>query len=484
MLSLRQLTSSLRMRKSVNSFFDMDFSLPMHATSPASSASPSLTFYRTSRWLCLFTTCLAFFLGVVVGVAVPLLYVTQSNSVASVAVIPTPAAAIQPQRQRLYKNDANRLANALDAPTPAAARVTFIESSWAAEAERTPVESTAAERLDNSVDSSDSDSEESVNGVYWSERVEQSLPAGFDDSDAERWTQFSRTSGVVRLDEGCGRMQNRLVTFENGTRACCRYRQNYDQIQGEIFSFYLSRLLGLRNLPPSALGLVRPLDDQWSGVRSQLTLAQWAEDRPVVYTQFLEHLEPAYIPASLRGADRQLSPPDVAAKRMDDAGDAAELTTLAQWSDLLVLDYLTANLDRMVNNLYNMQWNPAMMDSPAHNLARNTKTGLLVFLDNESGLLHGYRLLDKYEVYHKSLLDALCVFRKPTIDALRRLQKRRDVGARLRSAFESRDKDLLDFLPFLPEKSVKTLNHRIDRVLDQVAKCHSLYALSAQSIQT
>ena len=408
------------------------------------------------------TTCVAFLLGVVVGVAVPLLYVVPTNSVTSAVISVEPNRTTTPA-PRLYKNDANQLANAIN-------RVTFVVASEASEA------SDPSYQLPHHADV-DVVTGESVQGVYWSDAVEQLLPAGFDDTDAERWTSFSRSSGVVRLDEGCGRMQNRLVTFSNGTRACCRYRQNYDQIQGEIFSFYLSRLLGLRNLPPSALGLVRPLSDQWSAVRPQLSLAQWAEDRPVVYTQFLEHLEPAYIPAELRGADRKLSPTDVRTKRLGDAADRDQLLTLAQWSDLLVLDYLTANLDRMVNNLYNMQWNPAMMDSPAHNLARNTKTGLLVFLDNESGLLHGYRLLDKYEAYHKSLLDALCLFRKPTVEALRRLQQRRDVGPLLRQSFENRDAHLLDYLPFLPEKSVKTLNHRIDRVLDQVAKCQSLYGV-------
>jgi len=465
----------------------MDFSLPLPTTSPASSTS----FYRTSRALCLATTCLAFLLGVVVGVAVPLLYAvpinsatTSSEAMSSAATNSVPTGAVisqsAPNRTatsapRLYKDDANQLANAIN-------RVTFVVASEASEASgasRASGASGAPRSPEQTPHRAEVDvvTGESVQGVYWSDAVEQLLPAGFDDTDAERWTSFSRTSGVVRLDEGCGRMQNRLVTFDNGTRACCRYRQNYDQIQGEIFSFYLSRLLGLRNLPPSALGLVRPLSDQWSAVRPQLSLAQWAEDRPVVYTQFLEHLEPAYIPAELRGADRKLSPTDVRTKRLDDAADRNQLLTLAQWSDLLVLDYLTANLDRMVNNLYNMQWNPAMMDSPAHNLARNTKTGLLVFLDNESGLLHGYRLLDKYEAYHKSLLDALCLFRRPTVEALRRLQQRRDVGPLLRRSFETRDAHLLDYLPFLPEKSVKTLNHRIDRVLDQVAKCQSLYGV-------
>ncbi len=270
-------------------------------------------------------------------------------------------------------------------------------------------------------------------------------------------------------------MQNRLVTFENGRQSCCRYRQNYDQIQGEIFSFYLSRLLGLRNLPPSSVGLVRPRERQWMNVQSSLSQAQWTENRPVVHTQFLNDLEPAYIPIHFRGRDRHLNPLDVQHHRLQEKVDRSELITLAQWSDLLIFDYLTANLDRMVNNLYNMQWNPAMMDSPAHNLARDSRTGLLVFLDNESGLLHGYRLLDKYDIYHKSLLESLCVFRRTTIESLRQLQSQKNVGHLLRDMLKTRDQSVVDFLPFLPEKSIKTLNYRIEQVLDQVAKCQSLY---------
>ena len=317
-------------------------------------------------------------------------------------------------------------------------------------------------------------SSDTVRGIYWSQDVEDILPKGFDGQENEEWNSFSRNSPISRVEEGCGRMQNRLIAFENGRQSCVRYRQNYDQIQGEIFSYYLGQLMGLRNLPPSSLAIVRPKDRQWANVQSSILQAQWAEDRPVVHTQFLNGLEPAYIPAQLRGRNRHLNPLDVKDHQVEK--DRIELIQLAQWSDLLVFDYLTANLDRMVNNLHNMQWNPAMMDAPAHNLARDTQTGLLVFLDNESGLLHGYRLLDKYELYHKNLLDSLCLFRKSTVDALRRLQGDKNVGNLLRKMFERRDQPAVDYLPFLPEKSIKILNYRIDQVLDRVTQCESLYS--------
>ncbi|ALC42387.1 fj [Drosophila busckii] len=111
------------------------------------------------------------------------------------------------------------------------------------------------------------------------------------------------------------------------------------------------------------------------------------------------------------------------------------------------------------------------MAAPAHNLARQRQSQLLVFLDNESGLLHGYRLLKKYEAYHSLLLDNLCVFRRPTVDALRRLRAE-GAGRQLRELFQrSTSAGVRDVLPSLPDKSIKILAERIDRVLSQVQKC-------------
>jgi len=104
-------------------------------------------------------------------------------------------------------------------------------------------------------------------------------------------------------------------------------------------------------------------------------------------------------------------------------------------------------------------------------------TGLLVFLDNESGLLHGYRLLDKYEVYHRLMLDSLCVFRRSTADKIKKLFNQKNVGLELKRMFEHLEPVALDYLPMLPERSVNILNRRIEVVHNQILKCESLYDL-------
>ncbi|KAG7165236.1 extracellular serine/threonine protein kinase four-jointed-like [Homarus americanus] len=429
---------------------------------------------RASRLVCLVAAILAFLLGVAVGVTLPLV----------LARSPISAPLALPQQQQQVEDVVEGASMVVEggqgitpplhtwAPPVANSHTPGGSTSSSVTVDSVVVNQTRWGGLDHDAPDVEEGAALLVDEVYWGAAVEAALPKGFPDHEVDDWRKFTRRQAVVRLQEGCGRMQNRLLTFENGTQSCCRYRQNYDQIQGEIFSFYLSRLLGLTNVPPSALGVVRAGAWQWAGVGGQLALAQWAEERPVVMTRFVEGLAPAFIPTPLRSSRRRLHPLDVEER---DPRDLAALAELAQWSDLIIFDYLTANLDRVVNNLYNMQWNPSMMEAPAHNLARHAASGLLVFLDNESGLLHGYRLLDKYETFHASLLQALCVFRRSTAEKIRQLVASRDVGQRLRKMFGRHEPDLQDVLPPIPDKSVKILNERLQSVHKQISKCEKMY---------
>lgn len=343
--------------------------------------------------------------------------------------------------------------------------------------------------------------------IYWSEKIEKSLPQGFNKQQTADWNEYVTTAAVTKLEIGCGRMQNRMVVFEDGKKACARYRQNTDQIQGELFSFYLGQLLNLTNLAPSAASVIDLRSHTWQSATHDIENAQWKSLKPVVLTKWLPDLESAGIPKPFQPLERHLNKLDIQNISLDvdlpkpqqslldrlmptknESIEPAAIPTelsetaqnrfieLAQWSDLIVFDYLIANLDRVVNNLYNFQWNADIMAAPAHNLAKQINSELLVFLDNESGLLHGYRLLKKYEAYHGLLLDNLCIFRRPTIKALQRLREN-GVGNELQNVFERTTiSSVRDVLPSLPEKSIKILNDRIDRVLGQVQKCQEVFS--------
>ncbi|KAL8566940.1 hypothetical protein ACOMHN_059740 [Nucella lapillus] len=309
-----------------------------------------------------------------------------------------------------------------------------------------------------------------VTGALWSRQMEDSCPKGFEPHEVSSWRRTATRLQVVRVEEGCGRMQNRLVTFTDGSQACARYRFNTDQIQGEVYSYYLAHLLNITRLPPALLVPVDTLSPQWRGVHLELSMAQWADGRLVVLNRWLDHLTPAYIPEELRHEDRKLHPTNtvLAGKTLP------QLCDLLQWSDLIVFDYLTANLDRLVNNMFNQQWNTEMMNNPAHNLER-TKGGSLVFLDNESGLFHGYRLLEKYHHYHETLLTSLCVFTNSTARAVKRLHRSGNVEEELRRVFVEGEEVNHKLLPPIPEKNLSVLKDRLARVHDQIVKCEGMY---------
>lgn len=351
--------------------------------------------------------------------------------------------------------------------------------------------------------------------IFWGPEIENSMPQGYGENTADIWERYVNQSEVIKMESGCGRMQNRLVTFRDGIQACVRYRQNTDQIQGEIFSFYVARLLNLKNLAPSVVKVVDLKDKLWVDVANEIAAAQWSTNRAVVLTQYIPSLESATIPDIFKPSNRHLNKNDVLeislkenedkdytkqllidklkAKNLKTRKDVAKenfshidmnlnkktianFVELAQWSDLIIFDYLTANLDRIVNNLFNYQWNINIMDGPAHNLARKMDSGLLLFLDNESGLLHGYRLLKKYNAYHSLMLDDLCVFRKSTVDSLKRLHEQ-SVGAKLSDMFHQKNNAVIrDILPPLPEKNAKILHERIGKVLSQVEKCEQSFS--------
>jgi four-jointed box protein 1 len=315
------------------------------------------------------------------------------------------------------------------------------------------------------------------NGIYWSKELETLTPKGFDKIDDIEWSQLINSSIAVKMVEGCGRMQNRLIMFEDGQMSCARHRQNNDQIQGDIFSFYLARVLGISNLPPATIAVIKAssgnrYDARWERVRTQLHLAQW-NTKPVVLTKYISDLVPAFIPHLLRSDNRRLHP------LAEDIGslNKTELIELVQWSDLIVFDYLTGNLDRIVNNMINQKWNPEMMQNPAHNLLKVKNSGLLLFIDNESGLLHGYRLLKKYEPQHNSLLSALCVFRQNTAKLIQYLHNNQNLIYLIKSLFQQYvlDSQAYKSLPFLPEHNIQILYQRLGRVNRQINYCKSLY---------
>ncbi|XP_054632700.1 four-jointed box protein 1 [Dunckerocampus dactyliophorus] len=303
-------------------------------------------------------------------------------------------------------------------------------------------------------------------GIFWSGWLEGLLPVGFTEEYARTWRGRARTAPVVKLEPGCGRVSNQLATFADGSKACVRYGINADQVQGETLTYYLACLLGITNLPPLVLSQLNTYNEQWAAVRTHVEGLQWNERAVVSLTEWVSDLSGVVTPAPLRQESSGLHP-QLRNKT------TAELLDLMQWSDLIIFDYLTANFDRLVSNLFSLQWDPRIMERDTNNLLK-TPRGDLVFIDNEAGLVHGFRVLNMWEKYHQTVLNSVCVFRKRTAQRVAELHRRRDARRRLLELY--RDSEPLSTkLGFLSDEHASVLQDRIGIVYTHISHCKEKY---------
>ncbi|KAF3688998.1 Four-jointed box protein 1 Four-jointed protein -like protein Precursor [Channa argus] len=307
-------------------------------------------------------------------------------------------------------------------------------------------------------------------GIFWSEWLEDLFPVGFTQQYARAWRERARTYRIAKLEPGCGRISNQLATFADGSKACVRYGINADQVQGETLTYYLASLLGITNLPPLVLSQLNGDNEQWAAVRTRIDGLQWSDRAVVSLTEWVSNLTGVVTPAPLRQESSGLHPV---------LGDlwnktTAELLELMQWTDLIIFDYLTANFDRLVSNLFSLQWDSRVMERDTNNLLK-TPHGDLVFIDNEAGLVHGFRVLNMWEKYHNTVLSSVCVFRRRTTQRVAELHRRRDSRKRLLELY--RDSEPLSLeLGFLSDEHAGVLQDRIDRLYKHILQCKSKYS--------
>ncbi|KAJ8003031.1 hypothetical protein DPEC_G00165140 [Dallia pectoralis] len=306
-------------------------------------------------------------------------------------------------------------------------------------------------------------------GIFWSGRLEEQLPVSFSEGHARAWRERARGQRVVKLEPGCGRVSNQLATFWDGTKVCVRYGINAEQVQGETLTYYLAGLLGITNVPPLVLSQLNPDSEQWGDVRRHAARLQWSDWAVVSLTEWVANLTAVVTPEPLRQNSEGLRP------LPGELGNytTGELLELMQWTDLILLDYLSANFDRLVSNMFSLQWDARVMERETNNLLR-TPRGDLVFVDNEAGLVHGFRVLDMWEKYHGAVLGSVCVFRRRTAQRVLELHRRRDTRTRLLELYGDSE-PLSPELGFLSDEHARVLQTRIDRVHRHISHCKGKY---------
>lgn len=310
--------------------------------------------------------------------------------------------------------------------------------------------------------------------LFWSDEAEKTVKSLFTEEDRRILVKKIHTLRVVSLEQGCGRMKNRIATLEDGTRVCCRYRDNVNLLRGDVFAYHLSRLLGMWNVPTTAAIKLDLFSLQWRSVREIATEAGWKNGASIAISQFVDDLKEEYFPSALRNA----SSPPLTESSVANIPEA-EIKRLVEWTDMIVFDYIIGHNDRLFNALLNSKWNSHMMEKPVHNLKKTASTSDLVLLDNESSFDFGYIAAKQKEEYHGmqiAFLERICVFRAQTIRALLALDSTdTEGGIPPSTALENyvRQVDLLSYsaLHKWRTQSQTEFDARVREALKRVHKC-------------
>ena len=283
----------------------------------------------------------------------------------------------------------------------------------------------------------------------------------FSPEEEQEFFEKVQTLRVVQLLPGCGRMQNRLAVFEDGSKSCCKYRAKNRELQSELYVYHLSKVLGMGYIPPTYLTQVNLNKPQWSGVLEQAKEAGWRNGHKVVMTMYIENMTQVYLPQQFK-TNETITP---------STSDSLELL---QWSDMIVLDYITGHSDRLYCNLLNLQWTPSMLERPIHNLGKTTSNSLVLY-DNESAFYVGYNTANHdYKKNYKlqvHFMKNLCLFNPNTIRKLRQVSSQQDIFAdAIDSMLEVNPGSYNDF-SVQSQKVKNELRSRIQYVLNQSDIC-------------
>lgn len=347
-----------------------------------------------------------------------------------------------------------------------------------------------------------------TDGVFWSSQLERLYPEGVTEADVASFSRSVKKERVKRVEapswNRCGRPKNQFVVFRDGTRACARYRSPHHYlVQGEVMSFYLSRLLGIRSVPPVTLSSI-DAGRQWKEpmVNNALKKAGWERNATVALIQWIDGLERDRMPRPILKALKEngtIFPNNAELLHLR----KEQLVELMQWGDLILFDYITGNFDRVASmqDAADREKKPSILSETIHNLVKSRKSNTVWLIDNESGLLDSYSLLygtqngavndvesgtnptsktlNRFVQFHRDMLRTMCVFRRSTVHRVDWLA-RRTRPVRVLMAALLRHEPQFRRLPDVSGNGhfARNFKRRLNEVRNHVAHCQSFYKSS------
>ena len=302
--------------------------------------------------------------------------------------------------------------------------------------------------------------------LYWPNDQQWTIQPPFSKREASVFMDKIRSLRVVSLEKGCSTTKplNRLATLEDGTKVCCRTLQI-----GNIYSYHLNWLLGLRNVPPITAVEVNLTNEKWKSVHGVAKGARWQDGMTIVMEPFINNLTEVYNLPYFNDNETSILTVPVAEK--------LPLTPLArkmmvQWSDMILFDFLTGHTDRTVYNNHKQ---------PVENLYK-TPSSKLVLIDNESTFMKGYQSdmfynRDYYKIT-SLFLRRTCAFRRHTIEGILSLERHsNDSGSPLtvlQNYIKENDPFAYSIIPRSQkrmEEIEKNMKERLEKIKSMLLEC-------------
>lgn len=129
----------------------------------------------------------------------------------------------------------------------------------------------------------------------------------------------------------------------------------------------------------------------------------------------------------------------------------------------------------------NRENDPKIIEESIRNLKKSSTDGKLWLIDNECGLLDAYQLLEPYSsnsrftTFHRQMLQTMCVFEMPFVQALQKLSQQPSPHMRLQN-FAMSFEPLLIGLPKDRhyEKFSELFDKRLAEVVTWIENCKNL----------
>ncbi|XP_070548667.1 four-jointed box protein 1-like [Ptychodera flava] len=299
-------------------------------------------------------------------------------------------------------------------------------------------------------------------GLFWSHDVEEEIFADDSDRDIDGEISFMQRSVIAGITDQYvgGKGSNYLVYLKDGTKLFARHRTKCLAI-AEIATFHMSRLLGMNIVPTSILTLANPTVPQWNDPKVRLRLRSvglHGDDHVTLSLWMNNFSENVSFPHILLRGDKKIHIQNAMLREMT----SQEVAYLAQWTDLVLLDFITLHTDRVTRALRTLDGaikDPWLLNVKVKNLIRKGRK--LWLIDNEATATFSSKItpLTRDLLYHLRLLDSTCVFRRSTVERMLWLRYYGNASASLMTV-------ILDAEPFIKADDIRNCKNDLPFVLD------------------